>query len=191
MPSVRAAKVPLRTRVSNLFRTVRPSGGKFKKGTLAEAGLEERDILKASTSKQLEFVKRDVNHEAAAKILSTLLEPIENRQIKPGYIQLNVHNPKIAEIVDTYQNLFKEVGLNIDEKSLFQYPASIERYVKFQSPDLFAGELGEVHNKAIQSFNKVVSYITTNYLFRPSTAKRGALWSYQAPSQSLRVQCST
>lgn len=106
--------------------------------------------------------------------MAELLEPLENG-LKKGYKVLNVNSPKVAEITTAYKDLFLSKGIKIDEKSLYQYPASIERYIKIDSPLPFAGELGEIHNKIINTFDSVISAITTGYLIKPATAARNAL----------------
>ena len=160
-------------RLKNILRSYTASGRKLKTGALAESGLEEKDILKAYTVKQQELAYEDLLNDVAGDILSMVLEPIENRQVKPGYVAVNINTPSIEKITKIKKDLFKANGINPDKLSMYQYPRVIEDELKLQKgPKFHTPELQQVYDSLVKISKTLISGITTNYLVRPATAVR-------------------
>ena len=160
-------------RLKNILRSYTASGRKLKTGALAESGLEEKDILKAYTVKQQELAYEDLLNDVAGDILSMVLEPIENRQVKPGYVAVNINTPRINKITKIKKDLFKANGINPDKLSMYQYPRVIEDELKLQKgPKFHTPELQQVYDSLVKISKTLISGIITNYLVRPATAVR-------------------
>jgi hypothetical protein len=161
-------------KIKNIFRSYTASGRKKKTGALAEAGLEEQDLLKSLTVKQTELSYEDLFNDTAGNIMALVLEPIVKREVKPGYVKVNINHPRVAKITEMKKALFKANGINPDKLSEFQYPESIERELGLQSSKAkFSNpKLQEVYEAFVKAGQTIVGGITTNYLVRPSTANR-------------------
>jgi len=162
------------SKIGNLFKSYTASGRKYKTGILAESGNEEKDLLKTLTEKQNEFAFEHLFNNTVGDILSTILEPIGMGGVKPGFIEVNLNKPKLAKILEMKKDVLLANGIDYENVSKYQYPMNVEKEFNLQRVSKFNPEMQSVVDAFAGATNKMVGYVLSNYLIRPSTAVRNA-----------------
>lgn len=172
VPSVPKAQA-FSAKMRNLFKSFVPGGRKFKSGSLAESGRENEDLLQSYTQRQQEFSHENLFNKFAGNMIAINLKPISRGALEPGWVRVNINNPKMKRILEVNKELFKANGIDPDKASNFQYPKDLDREFKIEDSRVSGNPALQQSIDAIKTIgDNTVNAITTNYLIRPSTTVR-------------------